>query len=257
MRFHSIERIRNALSKARSWRGISAAGGASPRPVGMKTKRAEDECLKGGFTIIEMMVAVALSSIILLMIYSMHRSIIFSIKDMTGISEFYENINLVSHRIDRDISSALIVPGNKKLFLIGGTTSYDAGKSELHFVTVMKSDQFMGTSLKSRVSGADVREIGYFLRKDPQISDLFFLVRREAPQYDDAQDSGGTETVILENVEDVRFEFIEAGSWESKWDTKDTGRFPRAVRTTLKVRNYRTVSETFSFVTYLQMVKVR
>lgn len=206
-----------------------------------------------GFTLIEMMVAVALSSIILLMIHSMHRSIIYSIKDMSGIAEFYENINMVTHRMDRDISSVLIVADNKKLFLKGGTTSFDAGKGELHFVTVMKSDQYMGSSVSSAVSAADVREVGYFLRKDPLIDDLFFLVRREAVQYDDSPDSGGTETVILENVEDVTFEFIEAGNWETKWDTADNGRFPKAVKTTLKVRNFRKTTESFSFVSKLQM----
>ena len=178
---------------------------------------------------------------------------------MSGIAEFYENINLVSHRIDRDISSTLITLENKKLFLKGGTTSYDAGKSSLHFVTVMKSDRYMGPTMNSRVAAADIREIGYFLKKDPDpnFSDLFFLVRREDNHYDDEQDSGGIETVILENVEDVTFEFIEAGNWESKWDTADNGRFPRAVKTTLKVRNYRKVTETFTFISTLQMVKVR
>ncbi|MFW6366354.1 MAG: PulJ/GspJ family protein, partial [Spirochaetota bacterium] len=70
---------------------------------------------QSGFSLLEVLVAATVSSIILMMIYTAHRSIMFSVRDMAGIAEFYENVNLASRRIDRDLQCTLTVDDNKRL----------------------------------------------------------------------------------------------------------------------------------------------
>jgi prepilin-type N-terminal cleavage/methylation domain-containing protein len=59
---------------------------------------------RNGFTLIEILVAITLSSIIIFMIYAVHTSVIKSIHKLTGVADFYENLNLSIRKIDRDIS---------------------------------------------------------------------------------------------------------------------------------------------------------
>ena len=59
-----------------------------------------------GFTLIEMLVTLALSSIMFVMMYTTYSAIVKSIKDGGMISDYYANINTVIRRIDADILNA-------------------------------------------------------------------------------------------------------------------------------------------------------
>lgn len=207
-----------------------------------------------GFSLLEVLVAATVSSIVLMMIYTAHRSIMFSVRDMAGIAEFYENVNLATRRIDRDIQCAYIHDDNDDLFLVGDASVTEPYKGSLHFVTVMKSDLYVTAAPHKHAHTSDIKEVGYFLKEDPNYPGLFFLMRREAVTYDEEKKKGGRASILLENVEDIRFEFGSGNSpdWDSRWDTETKNRFPSAVKTTLKVKNYRGQTETFSFISRLE-----
>ena len=100
------------------------------------------------------MVAVAIASIILIMAYASYRSIFNSIKRSTGLSEFYENVNLALLSIDRDISNAYFTRTNKNITFICET---DGNDSRLNFVTVNHNDyNFIGTA-NTPVRSSDVQ----------------------------------------------------------------------------------------------------
>ncbi len=209
---------------------------------------------QSGFSLLEVLVAATVSSIILMMIYTAHRSIMFSVRDMAGIAEFYENVNLASRRIDRDLQCTLTVDDNKRLFLVGENAMSEPYKGSVSFVTAMKSDLYVSGSLSDHAHTSDIKEVGYYLKEDPVYPGIFFLMRREAPVYDEERTEGGHSSILLENVVDIRFEFGLANTpnWDARWDTETKTRFPDAVRTTLTVKNYRGTSETFTFVSLLK-----
>ncbi|MGL4370669.1 MAG: type II secretion system protein GspJ, partial [Spirochaetota bacterium] len=88
---------------------------------------------------------------------------------------------------------------------------------------------------------------------------LFFLMHSEKNLYDTRNEDGAaeavapeTESLMLENVLDMKCEFTADRTWDTKWS--DTAP-PKAVRTTLKMKNYRGTEETFVFTTILHRAR--
>ncbi len=208
-----------------------------------------------GFSLIEIIVATAVSSVILLMIYSAHQSIMSAIQDLTGVADFYENINLAIYRMDRDLSCAYFKKSNKKLSLIGENDRGSVRNGKLNFVTIDHEDLLLTIDTKKETHRSDVREVGYSLREDKDVQNLFHLVRREENHYDNMPEEGGRESILLENVVDIRFEFSQRNTWIDKWDSRKYNRFPRAIRVTLKAKNYRGIDEEFTFISYLNLLE--
>jgi general secretion pathway protein J len=210
----------------------------------------------GGFTLIEIVVASALASLIMLMVYTAYHSTLTSVKDMTGYSEMYENINLAVSKIDADLSNCYIKPENKKICFI---SLPDGENSKLNFVTVSFNEFRVRGSLKTPVPESDVHEVGYYLKQDPQYPGVFQLIKREEAHYDDEPESGGSENVLLEDVISLQFHYKVRNEWEDSWDSRDTSRFPSLVKTTIKVKKFGVKAEgdedteEFSFISYISM----
>ncbi|HSA16431.1 MAG TPA: prepilin-type N-terminal cleavage/methylation domain-containing protein, partial [Spirochaetota bacterium] len=110
-----------------------------------------------GFSLIEIVVASAIASMIMLMVYSAYRSTLSSIRETTGYAEMYENINLAISKIDSDLSNCFIRPENKKICFISAP---DGENSKLNFVTVSFNDFMVLGSLKTPMPVSDVHEVG-------------------------------------------------------------------------------------------------
>lgn len=83
------------------------------------------------------------------------------------------------------------------------------------------------------------------------------LVRREDAPIDDDPESGGVTFVLLEDVEDITFEFwdgdqeIAGEAWTPQWDAieEQSGRLPERVRITVEVEHPSRRNETLTFTT--------
>lgn len=210
-----------------------------------------------GFSLLEILVATAVSSIILLLVYTAHRSIMISINDMTGIADFYEHVNLAVNRLNEDISSAFYDRYNKKLSFIGENDYSGMSNGKINFVCVDHNEFFVKGKLNIPYPVSDIKEIGYYLVRqdvpDEKGNYLYNLARREEKHYDDDPLSGGEESIMLENLEDIKFEFRIRNRWTDKWDSRKYRKFPAAVKTTMKIRNYRGNTEEFVFVSFINM----
>ncbi len=208
-----------------------------------------------GFTLIEIMVATALASIIMTMAYVSYRSIFDSIKRSTGRAEFYENVNLALMKIDQDISNAYYTRGNKNITFISENVR---GNSRIDFVTVNHNDFLLAGKKNTPVRMSDVREVGYFLSEAKNTVDLFHLMKREKINYwDEDPLTGGTEYMLLPNVVSLKFEFHKGNDWADDWDSRQNNMFPRAVKTTMVVKNYQAQEEKFEFVTLINIREFR
>ncbi len=211
----------------------------------------------GGFSLLEILVATAVSSIILLLVYTAHRSIMVSINDLTGIADFYEHVNLAFNRINEDISSAYYDRYNKKLCFIGENDYSGMSNGNIDLVTVDHNKLSVKGKLNSPHPVSDIKEIGYRLVRqdvpDEKGNYMYNLVRREEKHYDDEPLSGGEDSIMLENLEDIKFEFRIRNRWTDKWDSRKYRKFPSAVKTTMKIRNYRGNTEEFVFVSFINM----
>ena len=208
-----------------------------------------------GFTLIEILVATALASLILMMAYASYRSIFDSIKRSTGRSEFYENVNLAIMKIDQDLSNTYYTRNNKNITFISEGVK---GNSRLDFVTVNHNEYMFAGTQHTPVHESDVKEVGYYLREAKKTADLFHLIKREKFNYwEEDPLSGGTENILLPNVVSLKFEFNKGNDWDENWDSRQNNLFPKAVKTTLVVKNYQAKEEKFEFVTLINIREFR
>jgi len=208
-----------------------------------------------GFSLIEMLVAIAVSSVILLMLYSSYRTVISATGELTKVAAFYERINLAIHHIDHDISCAYVNRSNKDVCFIAENHTSAPFRGKLNFVTIDHRNFVVAIDPGKEIRQSDVHEVGYYLKSYRDKPEVFMLVKREENSYDKEPESGGSESVILDNVTDVKFEFRLRNSWVDSWDSRKYIKFPSAVKTTLKVKNYRGDEEEFVFVSMLNMAK--
>ncbi|MFH0976665.1 MAG: type II secretion system protein GspJ [Spirochaetota bacterium] len=208
-----------------------------------------------GITLFEVLVGIAVSSLIFVMIYSAHSSITKSIYQVTGIADFYENVNLVLKRIDKDISNAYINKENKNICLIGKSNYESPFKGKLNFVTVNHKELSMLSDPQKSFPESDINEVGYFLIPDKKMPELSLLIRREERHYDDDPESGGDSDIFLENVIDLKFEYRKGNDWTNNWDSRENKAFPKVIRTILKVRNYNKDEEEFIVISKINIDK--
>ena len=208
-----------------------------------------------GFTLFEVVVGIAVSTLVLLMIYSSHRSITKAVYQVTGIADFYENVNLAVRRIDKDISCAYFNKDNKNIILAGKNNYESPFNGILNFVTVDHQDLSILSNPKTPYPRSDIKEVGYSLTPDKKIHDIFFLVRREKVHVDSEPETGGDQDVLLENVVDLKFEFRKGNDWTKSWDSRETNVFPKIIKTTLTVKNYNNQEEEFVFISKINMDK--
>ena len=212
-----------------------------------------------GFTLIEIVVATAVGTMIMLMIYSANRAIMFSIKDLTGVAEFHENINLSVRQMERDISCTVINPNNKNIQFKGENQFGQNSNGRLRFVTVNRHSFTMLGDVTSEVHQTDVKEVQYYLKPDPKYPGLFLMMRSEKNLYDTHNEDGSvdavapeTESLLLENITDLKFEFAADRSFDDRWNETAP---PKAVRTTIRMKNYRGKDEVITFVSALHRAR--
>jgi general secretion pathway protein J len=208
-----------------------------------------------GFTLIEILIASAISSIILVMIYTANKSIIANVKDMTATGEFYQNIALTTRRLNADIAQLYFAP-DSKCFFKGERDTPSAPNTKISFSTINSNDMMITGSLKSVTPVSDVKTVEYYLVKDTKYEGMNFLVRRERNLFDDTGDSAAFENMLIENVVSLQFEFLRNptdSSWEKSWDSQELNLYPVAIKTTLKIKNFRGKDENYEFITYVNM----
>lgn len=186
-----------------------------------------------GFTVIEVMVAMVIGSIMLLMLYSAYSSTISHVSFATEYAEYYETLNLAIEKINTDISNCYFNRENKKLAFIG---TMEGDRSKLNFVTVDHHEFTMIGSVNKPTPLTDIHEVGYYLAES-RYNGEYNLMKREEVNYDDKPEEGGTENLILEGVTELKFEFKLRNDWTTSWDSRESNRVPDAVRVTLKVRH--------------------
>ncbi|HOP62697.1 MAG TPA: type II secretion system protein GspJ [Spirochaetota bacterium] len=197
-----------------------------------------------GFTLIEMLVAAAVSSIILIMVYTAYSSVIKSIKYGSTASDYYERLNFALRRIDTDISNLYWNKDLKDLCIV---CTEKTGSSILNFITAEYRNSKLIYNLKNQVPVSDVHEVGYYLRQKSG-SDSFELIRRSSIGYDDSPLEGGVEEILLKNVRSLNFEFKYRNDWVREWDSRETKKIPKLVKTTLIVNDLSRGTEKYEFL---------
>lgn len=190
-----------------------------------------------GFTLIEVLLALAIFTIIGLATVRHIQQIQATKEDALKILDSYSNVRAAISMIRFDISQAFHVlyedlgAEAKSIVLQNGQvahTLFDGRKKELIF-----------TSLSRRVYYANLREcdqteISYFLQPR-EGSSLPSLMKRESEIIDSDLYQGGSVTTLIDNVTNLEFQYWDnkTAKWQDDWNS-DNGAFqdtfPQAVK---------------------------
>jgi type II secretion system protein J len=202
-----------------------------------------------GFTLIEMLVATTVSSVILVMVYTAYSSIIKSVNQGKIASQYYEEVNLVLRRIDSDLLNTYWDSDSKNINFI---SSIEGNSSRLNFVTGEYKNNRIILTIKDSFPSSDIHEVGYYLKTDSRTG-KYNLIRRSEIHYDSSPLDGGVEEVILKNVESIKFDFKYSSDWINTWDSREKKRLPSGIKTTLIIMDPYNNKDMYEFFTICNM----
>jgi general secretion pathway protein J len=176
-------------------------------------------CSAHGFTLIEILLAVALLSIVLVALYS---TFFISQKAMEGADDTLVRLQEGRMAIDtlrRELDSAVYSGSNKlTLFVMKDLDIYDRKVSKLSF-----------TAFSPYTPG--LSNIEYYVE---ETEGRLVLLKKVNPDWNLDSNIKGTE--IIEDVEGFTVECLYNGQWVRIWDAGETGKVPDELRVTITLR---------------------
>jgi len=192
---------------------------------------------KLGFTLVELMIAIAVLTMITTLVYSAFAGMKSSRDGVLRVTDRYREGRVAMSIIVRDLQSAFlssnvpvnnIAPSRITAFISKSGTPID----RLDFATLAYR------RLDTDVHESDQAEISYFGSKDPN-SDAIDLVRRVDPMLDTDPEHGGRVEVLATDVGLLDLQYLDplTGLWTEEWDTRQAigvgFRLPHQVRVLL------------------------
>ena len=202
-----------------------AMGGTGPN-----TKPVTPGC--SGFTLLEIIIATGLASLLLLAVYTTYFSINRSIDAASEEQEILETGRILMELIKQDIRS-IKATGNI-VFISKIDFIEDEPVHRIDFITM--------SSMGSNVFGASV--VGYFLIKNEEGERVF--VRRESKDVRDDPTEGGTNFELSKLVTKFKLNFFNGEDWVDDWNSKASGKLPKQVRVTINVSDAKGNSKEFT-----------
>jgi prepilin-type N-terminal cleavage/methylation domain-containing protein len=184
-----------------------------------------------GFTLLEVLVSVAILAIIMAAIYSAYTTNVEAIQIARENGQVHQTARIVLDRITKDIQSSLSetwsLSGTNRLDFIGRDQESDGKRMDrIDFATLT----WLGVSEQSPAS--DLCEVGYRVGEDPEEPEVLVLMRRQKilavlPEEDASPGErfaeGGGEQELARNVAEFRITYENTQGEElDRWSTEET-----------------------------------
>ncbi len=180
---------------------------------------------KQGFTLLELLVALALLVIIAAALYGSYFTVIRGRDSATTGMESLRESAATLAQLRREIASALYRSGDKRLsFVVEDRDQFGKPASNLIFST-------LGMTRPGEAPSSDLREVRYGIREK---EGKLLLARGEKELFFDLEPQQYPQ---MEEIESFLVECEDSGKWVRSWDTALNGKLPDAVRITLIVKD--------------------
>jgi len=209
---------------------------------------AVQEKRQGGFTIVEVLVALAIGAIILTALYWAYTAVVGTMGNCRQVSDTYQTARVVLSNLRREISGAYQPLFAEDVLLFEGKEEWSRGLANDSLNLVSTTCQ-RGAEKKI---GYDSFELSYYLEEG---EDEGYLMMRRLPFYNlEEPFTEGEELTLAENVRSLDFKFFDGEEWKEEWNPDEEDYLPLAIRITIGVggkddRNPRR----FSTTAYLPM----
>ena len=192
-----------------------------------------------GLTLLEVLVAVAILSMVAILIYGAFDGMSRGRKGLGRVNDRYHEGRAALSRIAMEIPSAFLslhqplnIQQAVRMTVFSGTSGSPADRVDF--------TSFSHRRLARDSHESDQNEISYFGSPDPAVPGKVDLARREASMIDLDPKKGGEVNVLAEDIDlfDVKYLDPVSGLWNDTWDTTQaaTGqpnRLPLQIKVTL------------------------
>lgn len=196
---------------------------------------------QAGMTLIEVLIAMAMVSFMLVMAWSTTSSVADAQKYFEDVQERNHEIRVALNRMARDLSSAYI-SGNEDKNLDNRRTLF-IGKEETP-VDELRFSSLGHMSLWANANESEQTLISYHAVRDREDGSRTNLVRRESRRLSNEpwESEPAEADLLLRNIERVAFEYFDPrdNEWQDSWSSTsadaESARLPERVRITVTLR---------------------
>lgn len=175
-----------------------------------------------GFTLVEILVAVAVAALLLSTIYGVFQTVAGAKQRLDQEGENYHQARVIFDRLSRELRGVYAPSSNQRSRFEGGTN--DRGETYLRFTTTASTP----------LSGGGIGEVSYLLQQDPDNpAGRKVLERSEQGLTSAAQTVQGYR--IASGIETLTLRFFDQGTWSDQWPAATPVNLPTAVEVSLQL----------------------
>ena len=184
-----------------------------------------------GFTLIEVLIAVALSALLLITVYSTYFSVARTIDTTSQTQELLETGRVLLEMVKRDIRGAR----GGQFPLIGKLGEIDGKQvTDIEFVT----------SSRGGKEASAWSKVAYSLIQDERGDKIF--VKREVKNPKEDVYQLGRVFEVSRMVSSFQLNYFDGTQWVDQWDSRSTGKLPKQVRIFVEISDGKDNSTTFT-----------
>jgi len=178
-----------------------------------------------GFTLVEVLVAVVITSLVLMAVYGVFTSVSGAKQRLETDGEAYHRARVLFDRIGREVRSAYVRTSDTNTLFKGGINNDDYPYLTLTTTT---------TTPQSDAEGVAV--VYYELTDDPEATNEDkVLMRNESSPLDENREQSAYRLAV--GVESMTLRFFNGSDWQDEWDATTQGGLPTLVEVTLSLRS--------------------
>jgi general secretion pathway protein J len=188
---------------------------------------------KGGFTLVELMLAILILAIMMSIVYGVLVSTVSAAKRVEEITASSEIGPAILTAIRADLEGAFLPKAEGEYFVGTSGSGGGANRDRINFVSSVMAYGPENDTEESRFHS--VNEVGYQLIESRKEQGLAILYRREDFFIDTDPLKGGRLTELYDRVRSFGVRFLEGETWREDWNSKTQKGLPKAVEIELKL----------------------
>jgi general secretion pathway protein J len=185
-----------------------------------------------GFTLLEVLIAVAIMSGIVTVIYASFSTASRNVAQAETRRDAADLARTLLTKLSNDISNAYYSPSMKETFFYGKKSGADQDAPRFDTIALTTLTNWRKPNSKE----TDLWEVGYRFEETPEKNGNV-LVRKEKRELgtDNAPLEGGIDYTLTERVKSLRLQYYNGSTWTDDWDntSQRSLQLPKAVEITL------------------------